>query len=424
MTLASRTGTGEWALEAEGLGKAYRTFPGTLPRALFAFGLLRDSGAREHWALRDLSFRLPRGGALGLVGANGAGKSTLLRVLSGTSALSEGRFRATGRIAALLELGMGFHPDFSGRENVILNGVLLGCTRGEMRRRLGAILEFSELGEAVDEPVRTYSTGMAMRLGFAVALGVEPEILLLDEVFAVGDLYFQKKCVDRLFEFRRDGGTLILCSHSLYDVRQMCDQALWLRAGRLALSGDAARVTHAYAAWQRERMEDETRAKDGGQEGQGGARPHLLAAELVVGEAGESPDSVRSGDALQLRIWWDGPGETKVHVGVTFTRQDLTLASGLATHLDDFEPEPGGGCLVLDLPRLELLAGTFVVTVILFDEWGVHRYHELSLPRPLIVTNDTKEVGLVRLEHRWSARSGLRPAREEDTSGLEEGEAA
>ncbi len=407
MVEASAATMASIALEAESLGKAYRVHASPLARLLEVATLGRVRCHREHWALRDVSFTLARGESLGLVGANGAGKSTLLKILSGTSAPSAGRFCCDGRIAALLELGTGFHPDFSGRENVLMNGLLLGCTRAEMRERVDSILEFSELGPAVEDPVRTYSSGMAMRLGFATALGLEPQILLLDEVFAVGDLYFQKKCVDRLFEFRRRGGTLVLCSHSLYDMRQMCDTALWLRDGRVASAGDAARVTNEYAAWQRERIEE----AQGGAPGASRGGPRLLGALACDPATGEPVEAAESGAPLELRIWWENPTAERVHLGVTFTRQDQTLASGMATHIDGFDLAAERGCCTLFLPRLELLAGTFTILVYLFDAFGVHRYQELLLERPLVVSNRTREVGLVRLAHAWSLRHDLPPPR-------------
>ncbi|MCH2105726.1 MAG: ABC transporter ATP-binding protein, partial [Planctomycetes bacterium] len=241
-----------YAIEAQDLGKSYKRWDGPWARALEALTAGRSCGHREVRALEGVSFQLARGGSLGLVGPNGAGKSTLLKLLSQTTAPSAGRLRRSGRVASLLELGAGFHPGFSARQNAFQNAVLLGLSARQARARVEEAIEFAELTDFADEPVGTFSTGMAMRLGFAAAMCVEPEVLLLDEVFAVGDLAFQKKCVDRLSAFRAAGGTLVLCSHALYDVRQMCDEALWLEGGRVRGLGDACEVTHAYAASQRD----------------------------------------------------------------------------------------------------------------------------------------------------------------------------
>jgi lipopolysaccharide transport system ATP-binding protein len=190
----------------------------------------------------------------------------------------------------------------------------------------------------------------------------------------------------------------------------MCDEALWLRDGRVARAGDAPRVTNAYAAWQRERMDEDARSAEPMRGPEFELQPRLERVELFDPERGVVTDTVESGRPLEVHIHWKNPGARPVNVGLTLTRQDQTLASGLATHLDGFDMDGAGGLLVLSLPRVELLAGSFVVVVILFDEWGVHRYQELVLARPLVVTHDGKEVGLVRLEHRWNSRPETRLA--------------
>ena len=391
-------------IEAEGLGKAYRLYRGPLQRALEAASFGRWRRHAAHWALRDVSFRVPRGAALGLCGANGAGKSTLLKVLAGTTAPSAGRYRVRGRAASLLELGTGFHPDFSGRENVLMNGVLMGRARRDVARRLESILAFAELGAAAEAPVRTYSTGMAMRLAFAAAFGLEPEVLILDEVFAVGDMYFQKKCVDRLLEYKRDGRTILLCSHSLYDLRQLCDEALWLDAGRLAASGDALSVTNEYAARQRQAIERATP----GATAPAGEWPRLTEVSVVRAADGSEPGAVAPGDSLEVRVAWEDPRRARgpLQVGVALVRQDHTLCAAFGTHLDGVRVAGPRGAVTLALPRLALLSGSFTVVAYLFDEHGLHRWQELAAARELVVHAGTREVGLVRLEHAWDVSVG------------------
>jgi ABC-type polysaccharide/polyol phosphate transport system ATPase subunit len=345
--------------------------------------------------------QLARGGAFGLCGANGAGKSTLLKVLAGTTAATTGRYRTTGRVASLLELGTGFHLEFSGRENVRMNGVLAGHSTRVVEARMDAIAEFAELGEAFDEPVRTYSTGMGMRLGFAAALGFDPEILILDEVFAVGDMYFQKKCVDRLMEFKANNKTIMFCSHSLYDMRQMCDEALWLDQGNVECIGESAKVTNRYAAWQgahiEQKFESSARRMDW---------PRIDSARLIC--AKRRPDRVMcTGDDLELRLRWSNPAgdEKPIQLGVAFVRQDQTLCAAAGTHLDGYTVHGKQGEAILHLPNLALLSGTFTVMLYLFDEEGVFRYEERALEEPLVVEAKTEEVGLMRLEHDWEFRS-------------------
>jgi lipopolysaccharide transport system ATP-binding protein len=356
--------------------------------------------------VRHVDLNLARGAAIGLCGENGAGKSSLLKVLAGTSAPSEGRYRLDGKVASLLELGTGFHQDFSGIENVEMHGVLAGHSRREVRRRMDAILDFAELGDAAQAPVRTYSTGMGMRLGFAAALGFDPDLLILDEVFAVGDMYFQKKCVDRLLEFKRAGKTILFCSHSLYDLRQLCDEALWLDGGEVRAAGESNEVTCAYAAWQREHIVRENQS--------GVIRgepdwPDISAVSLRCAHTGEPISQASTGSDLELVIDWHNPRPAlrKIQIGATFTRQDQTLCAAAGTHLESPGPRPveldcERGRAVLSLPDLALLSGRFCVRVYLFCDQGVFRYAERALDHELVVQAGTAEVGLVRINHHWS----------------------
>ncbi len=210
---------------------------------------LRNLGATESfWALRNVSFRVPRGGMLGVCGRNGAGKSTLLRLLSAVDVPNEGVVTAHGRVGALLTLGAGFHPELTGRENVFVSGVVHGLTRAEVRQRFDSIVDFSEVRDFIDNPVRIYSSGMQMRLRFAVAIHMEPDILLIDEVLSVGDAAFQRKCLDRINEIRARGCTIVLISHDVGTIRDLCDQAIWLNSGELAAEGDPREVVDQYLA--------------------------------------------------------------------------------------------------------------------------------------------------------------------------------
>ena len=209
-------------------------------------GFRNMSGGASFWSLRDVTFAVERGRALGVVGRNGAGKSTLLRLLAGVSRPEEGRISVHGRVGGLLELTAGFHPDLTGRENVFIGGVIRGLTRSQVQDRLDAILDFAELRHAVDRPLRTYSSGMQMRLAFAVAIHAEPDILLVDEVLAVGDAAFQQKCLDRIADLRTAGCTVILVSHDAALVQDICNDALWLREGTVVAFGGAKPVVAEY----------------------------------------------------------------------------------------------------------------------------------------------------------------------------------
>ena len=231
------------------LGKQYRRYPKDRAWTLqevFQWGVRRIRPIHIFWALRDVSFTVSPGHMLGIVGRNGAGKSTLLRVLSGVSRPDEGAVEMFGRVDALLDLGTGFHPDLTGRENVYVNGVINGLTRREVTQRFDSIVAFAELEDFIDSPLRTYSTGMQMRLAFAVATHTHPDILLIDEVLAVGDAAFQRKCLDRIGQFKAEGCSIVLVSHDTELVAELCDEALWLRGGVVAAYGTGADVVKRY----------------------------------------------------------------------------------------------------------------------------------------------------------------------------------
>src|SRR5215471_16735186 len=239
------------AIELTNVTKIYRRYSGrqfaTLKSALLQRSILRDLQASETFpALTDVSFTVPKGSTYGVIGRNGSGKSTALKLVAGITKPTSGSVNVRGRISALIELGAGFHPEISGRENVFINGIMLGLTKREIQKRFDEIVEFAELAEFIDAPVKTYSSGMYMRLGFSVAIHVDPDVLLVDEVLAVGDEGFTHKCLDKFGEFKRRGKTVLLVTHSLGMVERFCDDAIWLDAGRKCAEGDPKRVIGAY----------------------------------------------------------------------------------------------------------------------------------------------------------------------------------
>jgi len=404
---------GRLAVEAKGLGKRYKLFDRPSHRLLESLAGGRRRWHREHWALRDIDLALERGHTLGVIGSNGSGKTTLLRILAGVTHPTTGEARVEGRVSSLLELGAGFHSAFSGRENVRLAGTLLGFRRSEVEERIAWIEDFSELGDFFDRPVRTYSAGMGMRLAFSVALAVRPDVLLIDEVFAVGDMHFQKKCVDKIFDLKRSGCTILFCSHSLYDVRQICDDAIWVRGGKIAGRGDAITVTNDYAAFERslepldvEKTFEAIPRAPGERE-----LPRILEARLhAAGEEREIRE-ILPGDAVEVRVWYHNPtpDRTPIHLGVGYLRNDSTLCVADSTEFEKVRLPGREGCVVHRVPRVRLLSGTFHVFAILFDERGVHRYDQFILREPLVVRSRGKEVGLFLQDHEWSVRPGERP---------------
>ena len=235
------------AIEVQSVTKHYRRQFATLKSALISGSLAQDLKPEERFtAVADVSLRIRQGSAVGIIGRNGSGKSTLLKLITGITKPTSGEVLVTGRISALIELGAGFHPEISGRENVFINGVMLGLTKQEISERFNEIVEFAELEAFIDAPVKTYSSGMYMRLGFAVAVHVDPDILIVDEVLAVGDEGFSLKCLDKFAEFKRRGKTILLVTHGLETVQRFCDEAVWLDEGAVRGRGDPRRVVHMY----------------------------------------------------------------------------------------------------------------------------------------------------------------------------------
>jgi len=239
----------KYAVSVNNLSKAYRLYSG--PRAMLKELLFNIQGHQLFTALHPLSFQIAAGEAFGVIGNNGAGKSTLLKLLAGTCVPTTGDFSIDGNVGALLELGVGFHPDHTGRDNIYFNGAILGLTRKEIDTRIDSIIAFSELEKFIDEPVKTYSSGMYLRLGFSVATGFDFPVLIIDEALAVGDQKFQKKCTDRIIDFKEKGGTILFCSHNLHQVKLLCERALWIHEGENRFLGPARETVEAYQAFLR-----------------------------------------------------------------------------------------------------------------------------------------------------------------------------
>ena len=286
-------------IRLDGLSRRFRVRArGT--NSLKSAALLRSrSRPVDVWALRDVSFGVEPGSALALVGRNGSGKSTLLRIVAGIIKPTQGRLEVGGRIGTLLELGAGFHPDFTGRENVYLNGSILGLKRAYIRERFDEIVAFAELEEFIDVPVRTYSSGMFMRLGFAVASHLDADVLLLDEVFAVGDGAFQRKCIDRVLEFKRNGGTIVFVSHDASAVERLCERAVLLREGRVEFDGPTHEALTAYQSLLADERDPAERAGGLTEWGSGEAR---IVQPRVCDPAGAEREHFDSGEPFSLRL--------------------------------------------------------------------------------------------------------------------------
>jgi len=430
-------------IEFANVSKAYRRYGGrhfaTLKSALLQRSLLRDLRPSEIFpALTDVSFSVPQGSTFGVVGRNGSGKSTALKLVAGITKPTSGRVTVRGRISALIELGAGFHPEISGRENIYINGTMLGLTKREIQRRFDEIVEFAELQEFIDAPVKTYSSGMYMRLGFSVAIHVDPEVLLVDEVLAVGDEGFTHKCLDKFGEFKRRGRTILLVTHSLGLVERFCDQAIWLDGGQKRAEGDPKRVVGAYVT-DVERQEEQFLASsdartqhevavgerrqegpvDAGEaamdmsraaEGRWGSGGVEITDVRLMNDQGQATHVFHTGEALTLRLQVRTTRPTSDFVfGVGMFNAEGVCVYGTNTDIEEHEGDrlDGAAEISLVVEALELVEGTYKLDVAVHRRDGApYDYHRLLYT--FRVKSRLKDVGIYRPRHHWEFSGGVK----------------
>jgi ABC-type polysaccharide/polyol phosphate transport system ATPase subunit len=422
------------AVSAREVSKVYRRFLHrnqfkTLKSAILKGSLLSDLRPDQTFtALDGVSFEAPRGSTFGVIGENGSGKSTLLKLLAGITKPTTGSLRVEGRISALIELGAGFHPEISGRENVAINGIMLGLTRREVEERFQEIVAFAELQPFIDAPVKTYSSGMYARLGFAVAIHVDPDVLLIDEVLAVGDEAFTRKCLDKIGEFRRRGKTIVLVTHSLGLVEKMCDEVLWLRRGRLADQGDPKRVVDAYLTYVAGGEEallagaqgapsaaeaappTEPTPAEGYRQGRWGGRELEITSVRLLDDRGRERHVFVPGETVAVRLEVRAARAVDDFVfGIGLFTADGLAVYGTNTHLEDYVPvrAEGTGAVVFRIEDLRLVEGTYLIDVAAHRRDGTpYDYHRGLYS--FRVKSRIKDVGVHRPAHGWEFAGGLR----------------
>ena len=413
----------EWAIEARDLGKCYSLYerPGDRLKQLL-WGRWRSRSKpyfRDFWALKGVNFAIKPGEVVGIVGRNGAGKSTLLQMVCGTLQPSAGELQVKGRVAALLELGAGFNPDFTGLENIYMNAAILGLSQAQVDERLEGILAFADIGDFIRQPVKTYSSGMYMRLAFAVATSVEPDILVIDEALSVGDGAFARKSFDRIMGLKDAGKTILFCSHSMYQVEALCSRAMWIEAGTLRMMGSAAEVTSAYQTSLNASslVVPALHAQAG--EGAAAVAPVAVAAHgtgridrilaTANGVSGREVDLVCGETDLEITIEFSiDPALPSPSVAFGFSdANNLTVASALSANdgISLKTDASGHGRAVLVFPKLPLLKGRYTVTGFLLCENGLHPYEQVERSLVLNVTQRGLEQGLVTLPHEWKTRT-------------------
>jgi ABC-type polysaccharide/polyol phosphate transport system ATPase subunit len=441
------------AIEVSRVSKVYRRYSqrkqfATLKSALLSRSLIKNLRPDETFtALNDISLTVPKGRTLGVIGRNGSGKSTLLKLVAGITKPSDGTVSVAGRISALIELGAGFHPEISGRENVFINGIMLGLSKREVAERFDEIVEFAEMKDFIDAPVKTYSSGMYMRLGFAVAIHVDPEVLLVDEVLAVGDEGFTHKCLDKFAEFKRRGKTILLVTHSLGLVERFCDEALWLDAGRIKGSGDPKRIVGAYITDVERREEVELAATDArakesassaivspdepaaavlpdnpietatgpadmfrAAEGRWGSR-EVEITDVTLTSADGAPGHVfHSGERLDVSIRMRAPLPIDDFVvGLGLFNAEGVCCYGTNTFIEELTPERlhGDAEAVFSIDALDLVEGTYKLDVAIHKIDGYpYDYHRLL--HTFRVKSREKDVGIYRPRHTWRFTGDVR----------------
>jgi len=446
------------AIDVVNISKVYRRFTrqkqfATLKSALLSGSLIRDLQPDETFpALRGVSFQVPKGCTYGVIGRNGSGKSTLLKCVAGISRPNTGTITVDGRISALIELGAGFHPEISGRENIFINGIMLGLSKKEVHRRFDEIVEFAELRDFIDAPVKTYSSGMYMRLGFAVAIHVDPDVLLIDEVLAVGDQGFTLKCLDKFSEFRRRNKTILLVTHSLGLVEKFCDLALWLDKGQTKAEGETKRVVASYII-DVERTEEQELSKaesarlaatastaagaaehqpvdptEAGEapidmfkatEGRWGTREIEITGVAIIGEDGQPGHVFQYGESVrvQMQVRAHQPMHDFVF-GFGIFNADGVCCYGTNTHLEELEPEAisGEGIVTFRIDSIKLVEGTYRLDLAAHKLDGYpYDYHRLLYT--FRVKSRTKDVGIYRPDHQWSFSDTIRFKPPKDASG-------
>jgi ABC-type polysaccharide/polyol phosphate transport system ATPase subunit len=425
------------AIELSDVSKIYRRYGGrqfaTLKSALLQRSILRDLQPSDTFpALKNVSFKVAKGSTFGVMGRNGSGKSTALKLVAGITKPTSGTVRVDGRISALIELGAGFHPEISGRENVFINGIMLGLSKREIQARFDEIVDFAELREFIDAPVKTYSSGMYMRLGFAVAINVDPDVLLVDEVLAVGDEGFTHKCLDKFSEFRRRGKTILLVTHSLNLIERFCDDAVWLDAGEKRADGDPKRVIGAYltaveeteeqllAATTARAVQEATGPATGlaapppaadpsdnmfqATEGRWGSREVEIVQVAFLDKDHQPSFVFHTGDAMsiRLRVRAAHPVDDCVF-GIGLFNADGVCCYGTNTYLEEMNPQrlAGDADVTFAVDGLDLVEGTYKLDVAVHKRDGFpYDYHRLLYT--FRVKSRTQDIGIYRPRHRWT----------------------
>lgn len=411
----------EYSIEVENLSKVYKLYDKPSDRLKEALSPVKKCYHKDFYALRDLNFKIKPGETVGFVGKNGSGKSTLLKLLTEVLTPTEGSLKINGKVSALLELGAGFNNEYTGMENIYLNGTIMGYSREEMDKRVDDIVKFADIGEYINQPVKTYSSGMFVRLAFAVAINVEPDILIVDEALAVGDVRFQLKCMDKFLEFKEKGITILYVSHDINSIKRFCTRAIWINEGHLEADGDVDLITDKYLDYLKmldAQSEEKDDAKDNTgndvaksvAEGERDLESTVEIAEVVslkiMNSRGEETEEIEHGEKVSLTLTYYVNDTTIKNpvVGIALLRLDNLYVCGLNTLLDkvDVPWEKGYNSVTLTYDSFNLVGGGYYFDVAVYDQTASVPFDYRTKYREIFVKMGYIAEGIEILPHKWS----------------------
>ena len=375
----------EEIIRVENLCKVYKIYKRPLDRLKSL--LMKDASSEPYTALDNISFTVRKGESLGIIGENGAGKSTLLKIISGVLSPSGGIFDSRGRVLSIIELGVGFHPEFTGRENIFFYGDILGFSRKLLKDKVDEIVDFSELGTFIDKPIKTYSSGMLLRLSFSTVTSFDPEILVLDEVLAVGDIHFQRKSLNRILNYKKKGMTILFCSHDAYQIRMMCDRALWLKDGRVADLGEPESVIFKYVSYQMKKDESPADIP--------ASAPVVISNVRLMNEG-----AIKTFDDITFQITTKANGNTPYHLMLSIKISTEVGVCITGTHLSHMQPLRGDRKVNITFPNAGLIGGSFYAHARVYDGNGMVLYHE-NVTSFFDVVRNADEIGLCYMKCVW-----------------------
>ena len=393
------------SVEVNDLSKVYHLYNKSSDRLRETFSIKKKKYSKDHYALKNINISIKHGESVGIVGTNGSGKSTLLKLITGVVTPTTGEIKTEGKIAALLELGAGFNPEYTGIENVYLNGTMMGYTEEEMEKRVPAIVDFADIGEFIYQPVKSYSSGMFARLAFAVSINVEPDILIVDEALSVGDTRFQVKCIDKMRELQESGTTILFVTHAIEQIKRFCTRAIWIKNGKIVEDGEASQVVDLYDNFMKY-GERKIEKVDNDEEFKVPESSDYLA---VIQKVEINKNMFKSFEKLEVEIIYDVYDEhmEDLQVGVAFYSLDRKIyVFGPNTNLDRFKvpQEPGRHIVKYIVPDITLISGDYTVDVGIFNSGGIVNLDYKNNCEKFSVANEYFSEGMFYIEHQWEIK--------------------